>query len=106
MTSQNRPHGVGDCPKCDKRVLFAYGPDGKRAALDPAPGEGPLAVTWDADWVPTFRLVGDDGQLALGEHLFAAHPADCGKAAIVRPITAARSMRHHLGPVRRTAHAR
>lgn len=106
MTSQNRPHGVGDCPQCDKRVLFAYGPGGIRAALDPAPGEGPFAVTWDAEWVPTFRPVADGGQLALGEHLFAIHPADCGKAAIVRPITAARSMRQHAAPVRRTAHAR
>jgi hypothetical protein len=106
MTSKNRPHGVGDCPKCDRRVLFAYGPDGQRAALDPAPGEGPFAVAWDAEWVPTFRPVGEGGQLALGEHLFTAHPADCDKPAVVRPITAARSVRHRHAPVRRTANAR
>ena len=62
MTSKTRPHGVGDCPRCDKRVLFAYGPLGQRAALDPAPGQGPYAVAWDARWVPTFRTVGDGGQ--------------------------------------------
>jgi hypothetical protein len=106
MTSQTRPHGVGDCPTCDKRVLFAYGPDGKRAALDPAPGGGLFAVAWDANWVPTFRPVPGGGQLALGEHLFAQHPADCGRGAVVRPITAARSSRHRRAPARRTAHAR
>ena len=106
MTSKTRPHGVGDCPKCDKRVLFAYGPDGRRRALDPAPGEGPFAVAWDANWVPTFRPVADGGQLVLGEHLFAEHPADCGKPAVVRPITAARSVRRRYSPERRTASAR
>jgi hypothetical protein len=106
MTSKTRPHGVGDCPECGKRVLFAYGTHGQRAALDPAPGEGPYAVAWDASWVPTFRPVKDGGQLALGEHLFAAHPAGCGKPAVVRPITAARSVRHRYAPARRTAHAR
>jgi len=106
MPSMTRPHGVGDCPKCDGRVLFAYGPDGKRAALVPAPGNGPFAVAWSADWVPTFRPVEDGGQLALGEHLFAPHPAGCGKPAVVRPITSARSVRHRNAPARRTASAR
>lgn len=105
VTSKARPHGVGDCPKCDRRVLFAYGPDGKRAALDPAPSGGPYAVAWDPNWVPTFRPVPDGAQLALGEHLFAAHPADCGNAAVVRPITAARSFRQRTTPARRTANA-
>jgi hypothetical protein len=107
MTSKTRPHGVGDCPRCDRRVLFAYGPDGRRAALDPAPGEGPYAVTWDADWVPTFRPVPGGGQLALGEHLFAAHPAECDKPAVIVPIGAARSLRlHAVITERRTANAR
>ena len=88
-----RPHGVDDCPKCEGRVLLAYGPGGERAALVPAPGKGPFAVTWSADWVPTFREVEDGGQLALGEHLFALHPADCDKPAVVVPIDAARRMR-------------
>jgi hypothetical protein len=93
MPSMTRPHGVGDCPKCDGRVLFAYGPDGKRAALVPAPGKGPFAVAWSADWVPTFREVAGNGQLALGEHLFAPHPEDCDKPAVVVPISAARMLR-------------
>lgn len=93
MPGMTRPHGVGDCPKCDRRVLFAYGPDGRRAALVPAPGKGALAVAWSEDWVPTFREVADNGQLALGEHLFAAHPDDCDKPAVVVPIGAARALR-------------
>lgn len=102
-----RPHGVDDCPKCDKRVLFAYGPDGQRAAIDPAPGTGPLAVAWSADWVPTFREVADNGQLALGEHLFAPHPEDCDKPAVVVPISAARMLRVRAVIIeRRTASAR
>jgi hypothetical protein len=107
MPSVTRPHGVGDCPKCDRRVLFAYGPGGKRAALVPAPGKGPFAVAWSPDWVPTFRPVEDGGQLALGEHLFAAHPADCDKPAVVVPIGAARALRFRaVITERRTASAR
>jgi hypothetical protein len=107
MPSLTRPHGVGDCPKCDKRVLFAYGPDGKRAALDPAAGVGPLAVAWSPEWVPTFRAVADNGQLALGEHLFAPHPEDCDEPAVVVPISAARMLRvRTVITERRTASAR
>ena len=102
-----RPHGVDDCPKCEKRVLFAYGPSGQRAALEPAPGKGPYAVAWSEDWVPTFREVADNGQLALGEHLFAAHRADCDKPAVVVPIEAARLARMRaVITERRTASAR
>ncbi len=107
MTSTKRPHGVADCPKCDGRVLFAYGPDGKCAALVPAPGEGLFAVAWSADWVPTFREVAHNGQLALGEHLFTLHPADCDKPAVVVPIGAARALRFRsVVTERRTASAR
>lgn len=93
MIGTRKPYGVGDCPRCDGRVLFAYGPDGKLAALVPEAGTGPYAVAWSADWVPTFRKVADNGQLALGEHLFAAHPADCDKPAVVVSIDVARLAR-------------
>lgn len=107
MTRKPRPHGVDDCPVCGRRVLRAYGPDGRRAVLDAAPGTGPLAVAWSADMVPTFRDVSANGQLALGEHLFAPHPDRCERFNVVRPITAARSLRHRRRePERRAAGAR
>lgn len=107
MTREPRPHGVDDCPACGERILRAYGPDGKRALLDAAPGTGPLAVTWTADMVPSFRPVPPGTQLVLGEHLFALHPDDCERFAVVRPITAARSLRQRRRePARKAANAR
>lgn len=107
MNREPRPHGVDDCPDCGRRVLRAYGPDGKRALLDAAPGKGPLAVAWTPDMVPSFRPVPVGAQLALGEHLFAPHPAGCERFNVVRPITAARSARRRRAePARKAANAR
>lgn len=75
--------GVGDCPRCDSRVLFAYDPDRILTALDPAPDDGTLSVAWDPDWTPRFRPVPPGTQLVLGEHLFTPHREDCATLAPV-----------------------
>jgi hypothetical protein len=90
-TSRPRP-GLGDCPDCAERVLFALMATGELLALSTGP-DGPWVVRWDITDTPRCRRVPDDYQCRSGEHRFRPHAWSCKALARVRLIGSAPSAR-------------
>jgi hypothetical protein len=74
--SQIRTPGIGDCPDCGRRVLFALAATGDLIPLDEGPG-GPVVVAWDRTRTPRVRPVGPSGGIREGEHRFGLHVSTC-----------------------------
>lgn len=105
MTSRPRP-GLGDCPDCEERVLFALAATGLVIALSNG-SDGPWVVRWDITDTPRCRHVDYDYQAPKGEHRFRPHAWSCPALARVRLIASAPSMRRRPAtqPERRRARA-
>jgi hypothetical protein len=84
--------GIGDCPDCDVRVLFAMDAHGELVPLDEG-RDGPVAVRWDITDTPRVRPVNPDYKPREGEHRFRLHRDSCSALARVRQIGSARSIR-------------
>jgi hypothetical protein len=100
--------GVGDCPDCGKRVLFALAATGDTIRLDEGQ-DGPVVVRWDCTGTPRVRPLGPSGVAPEGQHRFRLHTRTCrvvslgtararkGWAApVARPPSAPR---RHLAPI-------
>jgi len=92
MTSL-RP-GLGNCPDCEERVLFALAATGDLIALSNG-SDGPCVVRWDVTDTPRVRHVDYDYQPPAGQHRFRPHAWSCRAiaGAEFRPIGSARSAR-------------
>lgn len=91
--------GIGDCPDCHVRVLFAVDVAGDLVPLDEG-RDGPVAVCWDRTDTPRVRHVRPDYRPCEGEHRFRLHRDSC--AALARVIPLATRLRH-TGANRRLA---
>ena len=102
--------GIGDCPDCHVRVLFAMDADGELVALDTGP-DGPVVVRWDCTDTPRVRACPPGWRKPKGvdEHRFGLHRESCAALARVHDIGSAPSAVRRAarsGPARRTASAR
>lgn len=99
--------GIGDCPDCHVRVLFAVDADGGLVPLDEGQ-DGPVVVRWDCTDTPRVRLCPPGWRKPRGidEHRFRLHRDSCKALARVRDIGSARSTRRPAAAERRAASAR
>jgi hypothetical protein len=107
MTDRPRP-GIGGCPHCGVRVLFALAVTGDLVALDEG-RDGPVAVRWDCTRTPRVRRVPPAYRPGDGEHRFRLHNDACIGLAPVVSIGRAPSLRRRparSAPPRREARAR
>jgi hypothetical protein len=78
--------GIGDCPDCGVRVLFAVDVAGDLVPLDEGQ-DGPALVRWDSTDTPRARDVPHGYQRREGEHRFRLHRDSCAALARVIPIS-------------------
>jgi hypothetical protein len=96
--------GIGNCPDCGERVLFALAVTGDLIALGNG-SDGPAAVRWDITGTPRVRHVEPGYRPREGEHRFRLHARSCPALAPVVAITAAPSLRPASRPVTGRRHA-
>lgn len=105
MTERPSP-GLGGCPECGIRVLYALSAAGDLIALDEGQ-DGPVAVRWDRTGTPRVRPVKPGYQTGDGEHRFRLHSRSCIALAPVADLAAERDRRRcRPDPGRRRASAR
>lgn len=103
MTERPRP-GLGGCPDCGLRVLFALNVNGDLVALDEG-RDGPVAVRWDCTGTPRVRPVKPNYRPKEDEHRFRLHNRSCIALASVVDLAAVRQLRPGPDRQRRHAHA-
>lgn len=93
--------GIGDCPDCGVRVLFAVDVGGDLIPLDEGQ-DGPALVGWDCTDTPRIRSMGPGRERRDGEHRFRLHRDSCAALARVIPFAVPSQLRR-TGANRRLA---
>lgn len=94
--------GLGDCPDCHVRVLFAVDVNGDLVPLDTGQ-DGPVVVRWDCTDTPRVRPcpLGWRKPDGIDEHRFRLHRDSCAALARVVPLRPAPSSTHATARQRR-----
>jgi hypothetical protein len=104
MTERIRA-GLGGCPDCGLRVLYALAATGDLIALDEG-HDGPVVVRWDNTGTPRVRDARPEYQPKDGEHRWRLHRRSCIALAPVVDLGTARTLKRPGASGRRHARAR